>query len=267
MNFVAAALRYAEIGFKVFPLAAGTKVPAIKGGHAVKDASSYEDDILAWGKDYPDANIGIACGLPSGVVVIDVDPRNGGDDALRSLAAKGRAIPPCPRAKTGNGGAHFFFRFHPQVANSKNKLGPGIDVKSTGGYVVGAPSWIKPSKDGKGGQYVWEVPPTKVVVPRMPVWMTAILAPAPRPELRFEPNPTGGDIEGLANFVARSPQGERNNRLHWASCRAGELVAKRKVSVGSSVQRLIQAAAACGLQGPEVLRTIHSGIKTGEGHV
>jgi hypothetical protein len=264
VDFTAAALRYAELGWKVFPLAAGSKVPAIKGGHAVKDASAYGDDIRAWGRLYPGANIGLACGLSSGIIVVDVDPRNGGDASLRALAAAGRIIPPGPRARTGNGGVHLFFRFHPKVANSKNRLGRGIDVKSTGGYVVAAPSWIRPSKDGKGGAYCWEVSPFDVPVPRMPVWMTTLLAPVPRPEPRFESDGNGGDIEGLARFVARSPVGERNNRLHWAACRAGELVARRKVSAGSSIRRLAQAAGACGLKGPEVLRTIHSGLKAGE---
>lgn len=266
MQFVAYAMKYAALGWKVLPLAPGSKVPAIKGGHAVKDASAYEDDIRAWGRLHRDANIGIACGLPSGIIVIDVDPRNGGEASMRALTAKGRVIPPCPRARTGNGGWHLFMRFDPRVAGSKNKLGAGIDVKSTGGYVVGAPSWIRPSQSGPGGSYRWEVSPFDVEVPRLPIWAASMLAPIQRPKPTYESDPGGGDIEALARFVAAAPEGERNNRLHWAACRVGELVSRHKVSAASSIQRLSQAAAACGLKGPEVLATIQSGLKSGETH-
>ena len=67
--------------------------------------------------------------------------------------------------------------------------------------------------------------------------------------------------ELLARFVAASPKGERNDRLYRASCRVRELVSRRKVSEASSIQRLTMAAAACGLVGPEVLRTIRSGLE------
>jgi hypothetical protein len=265
VDFTSAALRYAGLGWKVFPLAAGSKVPAIKNGHGVKDASAYADQIRAWGLLYPNANIGIACGLPSGIIVIDVDPRNGGDATLAKLAAKGHVLPPGPRAHTGNGGWHYVFRFDPKVTNSKNRVGPGVDIKSSGGYVVAAPSWIRASRDGSGGVYRWEVSPLEVAVPRLPLWMTTVLAPSPRPSPKFEHDDRGGDIEPLARFVATAPKGERNNRLHWASCRAGEMIAKRKASESACVTRLMAAAAASGLKGPEAIRTIQSGLQSGAG--
>jgi hypothetical protein len=110
----------------------------------------------------------------SGIVVIDMDPRNGGNESLQALAAKGRVMPAGPRVRTGNGGAHHFFRFDPRITSSKNKLGAGIDVKSAGGYVVAAPSWTRKSDDGPGGHYVWEVSPFEVAIPRMPLWPTTI---------------------------------------------------------------------------------------------
>jgi hypothetical protein len=261
VDFTSAALRYAELDWKVFPLAAGTKVPAIKGGHGVKDASGDPAQIRDWGRLYPNANIGIACGLPSGIVVIDIDPRNGGDATLAKLAAKGHVPPPGPRARTGNGGWHFICRFDSKVTNSTSRLGPGVDIKSTGGYVVAAPSRIRASRDGSGGTYRWEVSPFDVAVPRLPLWMTSVLAPPPRP--KFETDVRGGDIESLARFVATSPEGERNKRLYWAACRAGEMIAKRKASGSACFNRLAAAAAASGLKGPEVMRTIEGGLSKG----
>jgi hypothetical protein len=274
VDFVAGALPYAErLGWKVLLLGSQRKLPFLpkwKGGKGVHDASSDPAQVRAWGQVCPDGNIGIACGEASDIVVLDVDPRNGGDASIRVLAAKGHAFPKGPRARTGNKGWHLLFQHQAGVGCSKGKLGPGIDVKSTGGYILVAPSWTRPSRDGPGGPYVWEVSPFDVAVPRMPIWLKAMLCPPPKPRSVFEPQQWGGDIEHLARFVAGSAQGERNNRLYWAACRTRELVAKRVISEASAVRRLIEAAAAAGLTGPDApgaLRTIMSGIRSGATNV
>ena len=140
--FEHAALEYAELGWAVFPLAENTKVPAIpkwRGGKGVYDATTDATVIRAWAKQHPHANIGVACGQVSGIVVIDVDPRNGGHVALAQLAAKGRVLPPGPHARTVNGGQHIFLKFDPVIAGGQHRLGRGIDVKTNGGYVVAPP--------------------------------------------------------------------------------------------------------------------------------
>lgn len=266
MRFGREALRYIDdLHWHVFPLADGTKVPAIEGGHGVKDASCYAEDIMAWAKRFPKANIGIACGTPSGIVVLDIDPRNGGNDSLARLAKKGCVLPPGPRARTGNNGLHFFFRYHPGVTNSKKRFGEGIDVKSTGGYVVGAPSFTAPSRDGPGGHYTWEVSPFGTPVPRLPIWAITVLCPPARPA-----PPNGGQnanfsgaegIESLARFVSKSSSGQRNDRLYWAACRARDLVNQRRVHEHAAIHGLTQAAAVCGLVQAEAIKTIMSAFK------
>ena len=110
VDFTAGALPYAEqLGWKVLLLAPGSKLPFVSkedGGNGVHDATSDPDQIRAWGKLCPNGNIGIACGEASGIVVVDVDPRNGGDVSIRALAAKGHPFPQAPRQRTGNGGFH-----------------------------------------------------------------------------------------------------------------------------------------------------------------
>jgi hypothetical protein len=69
-----------------------------------------------------------------------------------------------------------------------------------------------------------EVSPFDVAVPRMPVWMTTMLLPPPRPAPPFAPDTSGGNIETLARFVALSSKGERNDRLYWAARRAREMI-------------------------------------------
>jgi hypothetical protein len=95
----------------------------------------------------------------------------------------------------------------------------------------------------------------------MPIWMSAMLNPPPRPASSYVPDLTGGDVEPLARFVASSNQGERNNRLHWAAARAAEMAARGHVSAQSAGMRLLAAAAAAGYAGPEVARTIDSGFR------
>jgi hypothetical protein len=264
-GFVDDALRYAEqLGWKVLLLAPGSKLPFFakeKGGNGVHDSTSDADQIRAWGKVCPSGNVGIACGEASGIVAIDIDPRNGGDASIRALAAKGHPFPKAPRQRTGNGGFHLVYRHQVGIGGSKNRLGRGIDVKSSGGYVLAAPSWTRPSSDGPGGEYRWEVSPFDVEPPQLPMWMATILNPPPRPPPAYEPDLRGGNVEPLARFVASATKGERNNRLHWAACRAGEMAASGKVSAHSAGHRLLAAAAAAGYVGAEVSRTIDSAFK------
>lgn len=262
VDFKAAALRYVAIGWPVFPLAAQSKVPAIGGGSGVKEATTDVAKIEQWAQRYPRANIGLACGAPSGFVVIDIDPRNGGNSALAALAAKGRSFPPCPAARTGGGGVHLFFRFDARIANSKNKLGAGIDVKSTGGYVVGSPSFVKQKEGGGTGNYEWAVAPDSMTLPRLPIWLTTLLAPAPPPAPRdiigSASARSDGSVRGLTDFLARAPSGERNNRLYWCAKRLAEMVHANKVSEGSAVSQLLATAMQIGLPHKEAALTIRS---------
>ena len=72
-----AALTYASWGWHVLPVVPNGKVPATQ--HGVKDATTDPEQIARWWAQNPDFNIGIAAGERSGIVVFDVDPRNGGE--------------------------------------------------------------------------------------------------------------------------------------------------------------------------------------------
>jgi hypothetical protein len=269
VDFINGALPYVErLGWKVLLLAPGWKLPFISkedGGRGVHDASSDPAQIRAWSQLCAGGNIAVACGEASGIVVLDVDPRNGGDATIRAHSARGHVFPKGPRARTGNGGWHLLFRHQSGIGGSAGKLGPGVEVKSTGGYVLVAPSWTRKSDDGPGGSYTWEVSPFDVPVPRMPLWLTSILRPPPAPRQPFVRDADAGDLEPLARFVASSSEGERNNRLYWAACRARELVERCAISEATAISRLSQAAAAAGLhggiEGPKAIRTIMSGLR------
>jgi putative DNA primase/helicase len=154
------ARHYASLGLAVFPL----HRPVDRGGrlrcscgkmdcgspakhpvghlapHGLRDASRDANILARWfeGENW---NIGIVTGAASGVVVLDIDPRHGGDGALGELEAIHGALPPTWRFFTGGGGEHILFR-HPGaiVKNSVGRIGPGIDMRGDGGYIVAPPS-------------------------------------------------------------------------------------------------------------------------------
>ena len=146
------ALEYARRGWSVLPLAPRSKVPAVRGGRGVHDATRDSEQLVRWWTALPSAGVAVACGRPSaGLIVLDVDPRNGGDESLHDLQGLHGGLPPTPRVLTGGGGEHYYFRLPmSELAAVGASLGPGLDVKADGGYVVAPPS-IHPS----GVRYRW----------------------------------------------------------------------------------------------------------------
>ena len=138
----AAAYAYASESLYVFPLAPRSKVPAIKGGRGVLDATIDLNQIAAWWRENPSLNIG--CRPPPGVVVIDVDPRHGGVDSMcRLVAEHGPLCATTWTVRTGGGGWHLWVRLPDDfdVSRLREKLADGIDLKhGAKGYVVMPPS-------------------------------------------------------------------------------------------------------------------------------
>ena len=66
------------------------------------------------------SNIGISCG-GAGVVVLDIDPRNGGADSLARLIHEHSELPATPEVSTGGDGRHFYFKA-PAEAIRKGEL-------------------------------------------------------------------------------------------------------------------------------------------------
>ncbi len=154
-EFLDAAIEYASKGMAVFPLKPRAKEPITKNG--VKDATTNFNIIKKWWSKHPNANIGIACGEPSGgLLVIDLDLKENGINGLDTLHNWERdngELPETVRSITGKGGAHIFYRINYKEKNRVNLL-EGIDVRSDGGYIVAPPS-IHPN----GRRYEWEYDP------------------------------------------------------------------------------------------------------------
>jgi hypothetical protein len=116
-----------------------------------------------WRTRWPDANVALVCGTVSRLVVLDVDPRNGGVQSLRGYPVLK------PTVVTGGGGWHLHMACEEPLA-THNDLLPGVDFKAEGSYVVAPPS-IHPS----GRPYRW----VGSVLPEVPAWLQELVAATP----------------------------------------------------------------------------------------
>ncbi len=186
---ISKALDYAKRDWPVLPLHGisqgnctcgnpncGNKGKHPKTANGINDATTVEKTIKEWLGKWPDANIGIATGIQSGLVALDIDPRHNGDESLIELQGKYGELPETVELVTGGGGRHLIFK-HPgngiKVKNATNLNGfTGIDVRGDGGYIV-AP----PSVHISGGSYEWELssPPDKAPIALLPDWLSKLL--------------------------------------------------------------------------------------------
>jgi putative DNA primase/helicase len=162
------ALRYARRGWLVVPMHSirDGKCSCPKGDaseragkhpitqHGVNDATTNRNRLRNWWAESPDANIGIAAGSKSGIIVLDIDPRNGGYTSLKRLKDELGPLPDTVTARTGGGGRHLVFKY-PSFAVRKDtagkNFGQGVDILSDGCIMV-AP----PSRHATGERYRWK---------------------------------------------------------------------------------------------------------------
>lgn len=154
-GYLNAALNAAKRGWHVFPIVPRRKNPLVADNLAA--ATTDEAQVREWWTRWPNANIGVACG-PSGLVVLDVDTKNGkqGGNSLANLLEGDIESPLLDtlNAHSWSGGRHYFYKG--QCPSSNSKLAPGLDIKGSGGYVVISPSFVE--EDGLAGQYRWADP-------------------------------------------------------------------------------------------------------------
>lgn len=121
-------------------------------------ATADAEQIAQWWEMWPGSNVGIVCGLPrgaqSGLVVIDVDPRNGGTETIERLFEELGALPPTAQVISGSGGPHYYLRCNEALPSTK--LGAGVDVQAGGGDVF-AQVVAPPSLHKNGRRYAWEL--------------------------------------------------------------------------------------------------------------
>lgn len=138
----AAAAWYAAQGVPVFPVEERGKVPMVRWRDAATDKPG---NVAAWWRRWPQANIGMPTGLRWDVIDIDGPP---GYQSFATVREAGRLPPILGRAATPRGGMHIFIT--PTGDGNGANLGPGLDYRGIGGYVV-----LAPSVGANANRYEW----------------------------------------------------------------------------------------------------------------
>jgi hypothetical protein len=202
----AAALAYAARGWSVLPIEPRGKRPLLPWLE-LQQRIAAAGEIDGWFERWPDANVGVVTGRVSGLVVIDVDPRHGGEPGLETAEHEHGRLPPTPEAETGGGGRHLYFA-HPGVpVHNRVGLLPGVDLRADGGCVVAPPS-LHPS----GRRYRWAAQraPEDLPLAPLPRWLlpgAGGAAPRGHPPAQWRDLVRGDVPEGTRNSTLASLAG------------------------------------------------------------
>ena len=278
----AAALAYAERGWRVFPLhgivncvctcgrtdcGSAGKHPLVRRG--LYEATTDTRVIKEWWRRWRSANIGLATGADSGIVVIDID-------LPAALASLGKlidlSIPRTLTGLTGGGGLHLVFSSgDAALGNSAGRLPgvdeelPGIDLRANGGYIVAPPSVHR-----SGAPYAW-LDADRAIAPAPP-WLK-------QPERTYVAldDVAGATFEGdgspyglavLRDELDRlraAQVGTRNHVLNRAAFVLAQLVAGGELLESASRSSLLTVAVRIGLDEPESRQTMDSAFAAGLG--
>jgi hypothetical protein len=245
----ATALWLAAHGVPVFPLTVAGKTPATAAGF--KDATTDPDLIARWWTRRP-YNVGISTG-PARLAVL--------------AARAGQPVPLETRTvRTPSGGTHLYFLAPHPLPSTCGRLGPMIDTRAMGGYVV-AP----PSRTAVGGyQTINPAPPAP-----LPGWLLDALTPAPPagasrpcPAMRRTAAARGpvtdpyvfAAFENEVDAVLAARPGTRNDALNRAAYALGQFIAAGRLNESMAIDALTIAAEHIGLAPAETARTIASGL-------
>jgi hypothetical protein len=241
LTLLRAALELAAQGWAVFPCkwrGENAKAPLTINGH--HDATRDPNQIAAWWRRWPQAMIGAP--VPESLLVIDIDPRNGG--SLAELESLTGPLPPTLTAWSGrNDGGHHLYYMRPVGPTTSTRLPEGIDL-NVNGYCIVPPS-IHPVT---GMPYQWE----EHAPAALPYNLRELLRPAPRP-VQQPTQVTSKDGSSLVRYVAAAAERQRNKVLYWAA---------EKGIIDALAADLISAAVSTGLSDVEARKAVASARKT-----
>lgn len=161
---LARALKWAALGFKVFPCWPSDKSPIGQAvPHGFKDATTDTPTIERWWRMFPTALVGLPTGGSVAVVDIDLKLDNDGREVKNGFATLekiGLNLPPTFTVKTRSGGEHRYYRCPegglPSSTDILRKTNggarTGIDIRADGGYVI---AWSDPDAEALASLAEW----------------------------------------------------------------------------------------------------------------
>jgi hypothetical protein len=214
------AQEYLGMGYPVFPVCSprmgrhdhGQKPCTNPGKRPLVSWEPYqsrlpsEDEVRSWWSHWPTANIGMATGVRSGVVVLDCDSVEARQEALSA-----GGLDKTPAVWTGKpGGVHFWLE-HPidEVRNFARRL-PGLDFRGDGGYVL-----LPPSVHASGASYRWNANTAGMALAPIPEWLWELL----RGTGEAEGAPGEHEPLDVEEMLQGFPEGQRDDGLFRFACR------------------------------------------------
>ncbi len=252
----------------IFPCKQKGKTPLTPNG--CKAATRDPDQIAEWDKQFPGCNWGIATGSPSGnLLVVDVDGIwEAPGDAWTQIANSAGGLPRTVTVLAGSGHSmHWYFRLPDEVTlgNTAGNLGPGIDTRGEGGYVI-----CPPSQHPSGQKYIWILSPFEAPVAPIPDRILDLLLPKQRQLPPAPPRIASGDcergmriLEEECHRVAKAVEGTRNQTAFTAAAAIGNLVAGGELVLRVAAEALVEAARISGLPDREAETAVANGLKVG----
>jgi hypothetical protein len=238
--------------FAIFPVVHREKCPACP--HGVKEATRDPAQIQKWWKKGL-LNVGIACGEPSGILVVDCDTNQAAVDFAAEFPAAGKTV----MAKTPRG-AHFYFRYPGPAYRNRVKVREHVDIRSDGGYVVAPPS-IHPC----GEPYTWRRAPWEVQPAPLPDGVRKLLDGGRSPGI---PTMIGSPalyaaaaIRNAASRVREAHEGKRNHTLNREAFALAQLAAAGYLAPMEIRDVMREAAREAGLDDFEINNTLDSALR------
>jgi len=218
------------LGLPVFPCKAD-KSPLTPRGF--KDASA-DPAVIRRMFSVPGAKlIGAPTGAASGVVVVDIDIKDGAR-GMEWLNANSERLPFTRTHKTRSGGLHLLFLAPVGVhlRNSASRVAPGVDVRGEGGYIIVPPS--------DGYQVADPCDPAD-----MPDWLIAACAeqrapasgPTPYKPIAIDADGTAygrAALEDACGNIANAPDGAKHEILNREAYAIGGLVTAGEIPDGTA---------------------------------
>ena len=179
--------------------------------HGFNEASSNPERVSEMFALRPGANVGLRTGRGSGVIVLDVDPRNGGMETLERLQTEHGFLPGTRLHATGGGGFHYLLAYPEDAEQVPSKtLGPGLELKADGTGVV-----LPPSNHAMG---VYRVLSAAPLAPA-PAWVLELASKAELKVVEGEDSPalpTASKFELPERIYESAPS--RNRTLYRYGC-------------------------------------------------